>query len=79
MLSKRIWSALVMLGFAGQLAWAVENQFFNTFMYDRITPRVRVNRKTNDPNARAPVEGRPVIALSCPRHAATTVEITWSD
>ena len=29
MLSKRIWSALVMLGFAGQLAWAVENQFFN--------------------------------------------------
>ncbi len=41
MLSKRIWSALIMLGFAGQLAWAVENQFFNTFMYDKITPDPR--------------------------------------
>jgi len=30
-----------MLGFAGQLAWAVENQFFNTFMYDKITPDPR--------------------------------------
>jgi hypothetical protein len=27
-LSKRVWIGLVMLGFAGQLAWAVENQFF---------------------------------------------------
>ena len=29
MLSRRVWSALILLGFAGQLAWAVENQFFN--------------------------------------------------
>lgn len=40
-LSKRIWVGLVALGFAGQLAWAVENQFFNTFVYDRITPDPR--------------------------------------
>jgi MFS family permease len=33
--------AMVLLGFSGQLAWAVENQFFNTFMYDRITPDPR--------------------------------------
>ena len=26
------------MGLAGQLAWAVENQFYNTFLYDRITP-----------------------------------------
>jgi Na+/melibiose symporter-like transporter len=23
---------------AGQLAWAIENQYYNTYMYDRITP-----------------------------------------
>ena len=41
MLTRRNWIALVMLGFAGQLAWGVENQFFNTFVYDRITPDPR--------------------------------------
>jgi len=41
MLSKRIWLAVILLGFSGQLAWSVENQFFNTFMYDRITPDPR--------------------------------------
>jgi MFS family permease len=35
------WTALILLGFSGQLAWAVENQFFNTFLYDRITPDPR--------------------------------------
>lgn len=41
MLTRRTWTALVLLGFAGQLAWAVENQFFNTFVYDKITPDPR--------------------------------------
>jgi MFS family permease len=41
MLTKRTWTALILLGFAGQLAWAVENQFFNTFVYDKITPDPR--------------------------------------
>ena len=27
-LTKRTWISLILLGFAGQLAWAVENQFF---------------------------------------------------
>jgi MFS family permease len=40
-LNRSIWSALLLLGFAGQLAWAVENQFFNTFMYSEITPDPR--------------------------------------
>jgi MFS family permease len=31
----------MLLGLAGQLAWAVENQYFNTFMYDNITPDPR--------------------------------------
>ncbi|HEY9594341.1 MAG TPA: MFS transporter [Spirochaetia bacterium] len=33
--------AMILLGFSGQLAWAIENQFFNTFLYDRITPDPR--------------------------------------
>jgi MFS family permease len=41
LLSGRIWVALIVLGFAGQLAWGVENQFFNTFMYENITPDPR--------------------------------------
>jgi len=41
MLNKRTWTVLIPLGFAGQLAWAVENRYFNTFMYDKITPDPR--------------------------------------
>ena len=40
-LSPRIWIALILLGFSGQLAWGVENQYFNTFLYDNITPDPR--------------------------------------
>ena len=40
-LRPKIWLALILLGFAGQLAWGVENQYFNTFMYDNITPDPR--------------------------------------
>jgi MFS family permease len=40
-LSRKIWIAIILLGFSGQLAWGVENQFFNTFMYDKITPDPR--------------------------------------
>ncbi|MEW5869256.1 MAG: MFS transporter [Chloroflexota bacterium] len=40
-LSPRLWTGLILLGFAGQLAWGVENQFFNTFMFDRIIPDPR--------------------------------------
>ncbi|TAL34572.1 MAG: MFS transporter [Spirochaetes bacterium] len=38
-MKKKHWMSLLFLGFAGQLAWAVENQFFNTFMFDRIIPQ----------------------------------------
>jgi MFS family permease len=40
-LSKNNWIAIILLAFSGQLAWGVENQFFNTFMYDKITPDPR--------------------------------------
>ncbi len=40
-LPAKIWIAIILLGFSGQLAWGVENQFFNTFMYNKITPDPR--------------------------------------
>lgn len=41
MLTKRTWTAIIILGFLGSLAWGVENQFFNTFIYNNITPDPR--------------------------------------
>jgi len=40
-ITPTIWLAVIMLSFAGQLAWGVENQYFNTFMYDNIIPDPR--------------------------------------
>jgi MFS family permease len=36
-LGARVWSAIVVLGLAGQLAWTVENMYLNVFVYDTIT------------------------------------------
>lgn len=41
MLNKRTWTAIIILGFLGSLAWGVENQFFNTFIYNTISPDPR--------------------------------------
>jgi hypothetical protein len=35
-LPRKTWFSLILLGFAGQLAWGVEKQYFNTFLYDNI-------------------------------------------
>ena len=40
-LTKKIWVAIILLAFSGQLAWGVENQFFNTFLYNNIKPDPR--------------------------------------
>ncbi|MBY9012558.1 MAG: MFS transporter, partial [Candidatus Lokiarchaeota archaeon] len=37
-ISKRITLSVIMITLAGQLAWGVENQFFNVFMYNVIAP-----------------------------------------
>ncbi|MFG1898487.1 MFS transporter [Micromonospora zamorensis] len=36
-LGRRAWTSLVLLGFVGQLAWAVENMYLNVFVHDTIT------------------------------------------
>ena len=35
---RKILGAIIMLSFSGELAWAVENQYFNTFIYNKIAP-----------------------------------------
>ena len=40
-LSPRTWYVMVALALTGQIAWAVENSWFNTFVYDTITPDPR--------------------------------------
>lgn len=33
----RNWTIIIILGLSGQIAWNVENSWFNTFLYDKIT------------------------------------------
>ncbi len=35
-LSGRIWFNVILFGFMGQVAWNVENMYFNTFLYNRV-------------------------------------------
>lgn len=35
-ISKRLWFNLVLFGLMGQIAWNVENMYFNTFLYNSI-------------------------------------------
>src|SRR5665811_1542393 len=40
-ISISTWIIIVALATTGQIAWAVENSWFNTFVYDTITPDPR--------------------------------------
>ena len=36
-MSRKSWLALIIIGLAGQIAWTIENMYFNTFMYHTIS------------------------------------------
>ena len=40
-ITSRTWIVMAALALTGQIAWAVENSWFNTFVYDTITPDPR--------------------------------------
>ncbi|MDR3263751.1 MAG: MFS transporter [Clostridiales bacterium] len=40
-LTKRIWVSLILFGLFGQLAWAVENMYFNLFIYNTVAKSTR--------------------------------------
>ena len=35
-LSGRIWFNICLFGFTGQMAWTLENMYFNTFLYNTV-------------------------------------------
>ena len=37
---KRRWSILLLFGLVGQIAWSVENMYFNLFVYETISPNL---------------------------------------
>ncbi|MHA1907278.1 MAG: MFS transporter [Candidatus Thorarchaeota archaeon] len=37
-IERRNWFLIFILGMSGQIAWAVENTWFNTFVFDTLTP-----------------------------------------
>ena len=39
---KRNWWILILFGLIGQIAWSVENMYFNLFVYDTISPNLDV-------------------------------------
>jgi len=41
-LSPRTWFVLTTLAVTGQIAWAIENSWFNPFVFDTLTPDPRV-------------------------------------
>jgi len=62
----RTWWVVVLVGFAGQLAWTVENMYLNVFVYDTIS---------TDPMVIAILVAASAVAATL----ATMVVGTWSD
>ncbi|MBR2330075.1 MAG: MFS transporter, partial [Clostridia bacterium] len=38
--SKQNWTILILFGLIGQIAWSVENMYFNLFVFDTIAPNL---------------------------------------
>lgn len=38
-ITRKMWFILVLFGIFGQIAWSVENMYFNVFVYETIAPR----------------------------------------
>ena len=41
-MKRKFWISLILFGFIGQLAWVIENMYFNVFVYNTLTTDVRV-------------------------------------
>ena len=38
--SRRSWLVLILFGLVGQIAWSVENMYFNLFVFDEVSPNL---------------------------------------
>ena len=41
-MKRKFWISLILFGFIGQLAWVIENMYFNVFVYNTITTDVKI-------------------------------------
>ena len=39
-LSRANWQVLILFGIVGQIAWAVENMYFNLFVFETVSPNL---------------------------------------
>ena len=46
-LGKRVWLSIILVGFIGQLAWAIENQYINLWVYSQSGDANHINWMTN--------------------------------
>ena len=44
-LGGRTWAALLVFGLFGQIAWVIENMYFNVFLYNTISGHGGVERR----------------------------------
>lgn len=36
-MNKKFWSSIIIIGLSGQIAWTIENMYFNVFLYNTIS------------------------------------------
>ena len=70
-LGARLWFNLIVFGFMGQIAWNVENMYFNTFLYNSIYNGATQNAINNS------IDVMTAISLMVALSAATAVVTTF--
>lgn len=77
-LGGRIWFNIVLFGFVGQIAWSVENMFFNTFLYNSIYKGASQDAVNGSVDVMSAISL--MVALSAATAVITTfLAGTWSD
>ena len=79
---KRNWWILLIFGLIGQIAWSVENMYFNLFVYEKVSPSLdTVTLMVQLSGIAATVASSMIIASHsvCPEHFAfpTILEINF--
>ena len=46
-LGARVWGSILLVGIIGQLAWAIENQYINLWVYSQSGDATHINWMTN--------------------------------
>ncbi|MGN0519399.1 MAG: MFS transporter [Candidatus Fimenecus sp.] len=77
-LGGRIWFNVILFGFMGQIAWAVENMLFNTFLYNAIYNGASQTAVDNSIDVMTAINLMVALSALC-AVCATFLFGTWSD